>query len=141
MAREHELIITHGNGPQVGLLALQSLAYTDVDPYPLDVLGAESGGMISYMIEQELDDLLDHQKPCVTMLTQVEVDPDDPAFKNPTKFIGPVYDKEEAEQSLRVSLHRGCALACMAGGSEVSSRATRAESRKTEIASARAENP
>jgi carbamate kinase len=98
VAREHELIITHGNGPQVGLLALQSLAYQDVDPYPLDVLGAESGGMIGYMIEQELDDLLDHQKPCVTLLTQVEVDLNDPAFKNPTKFIGPVYGKAEAER-------------------------------------------
>ncbi|NTU82823.1 MAG: carbamate kinase [Chloroflexales bacterium] len=97
LAREHELIITHGNGPQVGLLALQSLAYEDVEPYPLDVLGAESGGMIGYMIEQELDTLLDHQKPCVTLLTQVEVDLNDPAFKNPTKFIGPVYSKEEAE--------------------------------------------
>ncbi|NTU83646.1 MAG: carbamate kinase [Chloroflexales bacterium] len=98
VAREHELIITHGNGPQVGLLALQSLAYTDVDPYPLDVLGAESGGMIGYMIEQELDTLLNHQKPCVTLLTQVEVDSNDPAFKDPTKFIGPVYSKEEAER-------------------------------------------
>lgn len=104
VAREHELIITHGNGPQVGLLALQSQAYKDVDPYPLDVLGAESEGMIGYMIEQELDTLLDGQKPCVTLLTQVEVDPADPAFRNPTKFIGPIYGKEAAD---RLAKERG----------------------------------
>jgi len=72
LARQHELIITYGNGPQVGLLALQSQAYTEVQPYPLDVLGAESEGMIGYMIAQELDDLFNHEKPCVTLLTQVE---------------------------------------------------------------------
>jgi carbamate kinase len=98
LAREHELVITHGNGPQVGLLALQSAAYAEVEAYPLDVLGAESQGMIGYMIEQELDMLLDSRPPCVTLLTQVEVDPHDPAFKDPTKFVGPVYDRAEAER-------------------------------------------
>lgn len=101
LAREHELVITHGNGPQVGLLALQSLAYTAVEPYPLDVLGAETEGMIGYMIEQELDALLEHQKPCVTLLTQVAVDLADPAFQRPTKYIGPVYGREEAEHLAR----------------------------------------
>lgn len=98
IAREGDLVVTHGNGPQVGLLALQSLAYTEVDPYPLDVLGAESEGMIGYMIEQELDDALAGAKPCVTLLTQVLVDLDDPAFANPTKFIGPVYTHEQADR-------------------------------------------
>lgn len=97
LAREHQLVITHGNGPQVGLLALQSAAYAEVEGYPLDVLGAESQGMIGYMIEQELDTLLDSQPPSVTLLTQVEVDPRDPAFKDPSKFVGPVYDRSEAE--------------------------------------------
>ncbi|HEX8033707.1 MAG TPA: carbamate kinase [Ktedonobacterales bacterium] len=101
LAREHQLVITHGNGPQVGLLALQSAAYTDVESYPLDVLGAESQGMIGYMIEQELDRLLDSRPPSVTLLTQVEVDPRDPAFKDPTKFVGPVYDQAEAARLAR----------------------------------------
>lgn len=98
LAREHQLVITHGNGPQVGLLALQSAAYTAVESYPLDVLGAESQGMIGYMIEQELDILMNSQPPTVTLLTQVEVDSQDPAFKDPSKFVGPVYDREEAER-------------------------------------------
>lgn len=101
LAREHQLVITHGNGPQVGLLALQSAAYADVESYPLDVLGAESQGMIGYMVEQELDILLNSQPPTVTLLTQVEVDPDDPAFKDPSKFVGPVYGREEAERLAR----------------------------------------
>lgn len=98
IAREHQLVITHGNGPQVGLLALQSAAYSAVEGYPLDVLGAESQGMIGYMIEQELDRILDSQPPTVTLLTQVEVDPGDPAFRDPSKFVGPVYTREEAER-------------------------------------------
>ncbi|SOB77100.1 carbamate kinase [Marinobacter sp. LV10R510-11A] len=93
----HQLVITHGNGPQVGLLALQGAAYKPEEAYPLDVLGAETGGMIGYMIEQEMENALGHDRPVATLLTQVVVDRDDPAFANPTKFIGPVYDKEEAE--------------------------------------------
>jgi len=93
----HQLVITHGNGPQVGLLALQGAAYKPEEAYPLDVLGAETGGMIGYMIEQELENALGHDRPVATLLTQVVVDPNDPAFANPTKFIGPVYDKAEAE--------------------------------------------
>lgn len=101
VARTHQLVITHGNGPQVGLLALQSAAYTAVETYPLDVLGAESQGMIGYMIEQELDQILQSQPPAVTLLTQVEVDPSDPAFKDPSKFVGPVYDEAEANRLAR----------------------------------------
>ncbi len=93
----HQLVITHGNGPQVGLLALQGAAYKPDEAYPLDVLGAETGGMIGYMIEQELENVLGHETPVATLLTQVVVDDRDPAFQNPTKFIGPVYDKAEAE--------------------------------------------
>ena len=91
--REHQLVITHGNGPQVGLLALQGAAYKPDEAYPLDVLGAETEGMIGYMIEQELGNLLPFEVPFATILTMVEVDPDDPGFGNPTKFIGPVYDE------------------------------------------------
>ncbi|HEX5015028.1 MAG TPA: carbamate kinase [Candidatus Limnocylindrales bacterium] len=98
IAAEHELVISHGNGPQVGLLALQGAAYTAVETYPLDVLGAQTEGMIGYLIEQELGNLLPIEKPFATLLTMVEVDPDDPAFADPNKFIGPVYEKAEAEQ-------------------------------------------
>lgn len=98
LAREHQLVISHGNGPQVGLLALQGAAYTNVDPYPLDVLGAQTEGMIGYMIEQELGNLLPFEQPLATILSMVEVDPDDPAFQSPAKPIGPVYSEEEARQ-------------------------------------------
>lgn len=98
VALDHEVIITHGNGPQVGLLALQSLAYTEVAPYPLDLLGAETEGMIGYLIEQELGNLLPFEKPLATVLTMTEVDPKDPAFDDPTKFVGPIYDRETAER-------------------------------------------
>ncbi|MFS2124007.1 carbamate kinase [Pseudomonas sp. Pseusp97] len=97
VAPGNELVIAHGNGPQVGLLALQGAAYEKVSPYPLDVLGAETEGMIGYMIEQEMGNLLPFEVPFATLLTQVEVDSKDPAFQNPTKPIGPVYSKEEAE--------------------------------------------
>jgi carbamate kinase len=98
LGREHELVISHGNGPQVGLLALQSAAYEQVAPYPLDVLGAQTEGMIGYMIEQELGNILPFEQPFATILSMVEVDPDDPAFQNPTKPIGPVYSEEEARR-------------------------------------------
>lgn len=94
----NELVIAHGNGPQVGLLALQGAAYQAVPAYPLDVLGAETEGMIGYIIEQELGNLLPFEVPFATLLTQVEVDPADPAFGNPSKPIGPVYSQEEAER-------------------------------------------
>jgi carbamate kinase len=98
VARKHRLVLSHGNGPQVGLLALQSAAYGAVDPYPLDVLGAETEGMVGYMIEQELGNLLPFEVPFATILTMVEVDPADPAFQTPTKFIGPVYEQAEADR-------------------------------------------
>jgi carbamate kinase len=97
VARAHQVVISHGNGPQVGLLALQGAAYKPDEAFPLDVLGAETEGMIGYMIEQELGNLLPFEVPFATVLTMVEVDPDDPAFQNPTKFVGPVYDKAEAD--------------------------------------------
>ncbi len=98
LAGEHELVLAHGNGPQVGLLALQASAYKEVEAYPLDVLGAQTEGMIGYMIEQELGNLLPFETPFATILTMVEVDPNDPAFQNPTKFVGPVYEQHEADR-------------------------------------------
>jgi carbamate kinase len=98
IARGHQLVLTHGNGPQVGLLALQASAYEEVEAYPLDVLGAQTEGMIGYVLEQELGNLLSAEVPFATILTMVEVDPSDPAFGNPTKFVGPVYDKETADR-------------------------------------------
>jgi len=92
----HEIVVTHGNGPQVGLLALQEEAYPGEDS-PLDVLGAETEGMIGYMIEQELGNLIPFEKPIATILTMVEVSADDPAFQDPTKFIGKVYAEAEAK--------------------------------------------
>ena len=98
VAMKHQLVLSHGNGPQVGLLALQADAYKEVEAYPLDVLGAQTQGMIGYMIEQELGNLLPFEVPFATLLTMVEVDLNDPAFQNPTKFVGPIYEKEAAEQ-------------------------------------------
>jgi len=94
----HDLVITHGNGPQVGLLALQGMAYKPDETYPLDMMGAETEGMIGYLIEQELENALNHDRTVASLLTQVRVDPDDPAFASPTKFVGPVYDRQEAER-------------------------------------------
>lgn len=96
LAREHDIVIAHGNGPQVGLLALQAAAYKEVAPYPLDILGAESVGMIGYLVEQELANALPQDAKLATLLTQVEVDRNDPAFARPEKPIGPVYDEAEA---------------------------------------------
>jgi carbamate kinase len=98
VAQAHQVVISHGNGPQVGLLALQGAAYKPDEAFPLDVLGAETEGMIGYMIEQELGNLLPFEVPFATVLTMVEVDPDDPGFQNPTKFVGPVYEKAEADR-------------------------------------------
>jgi carbamate kinase len=96
IARDHELIVTHGNGPQVGLLALQAEAYPEGGAYPLDVLGAESEGMIGYLLQQGLRNALADDRAVVTLLTQVRVDAADPAFASPTKPIGPIYDRLEA---------------------------------------------
>lgn len=104
----HQVVICHGNGPQVGLLALQSAALKPDEAYPLDVLGAETEGMIGYLIEQELENALPEGPRVATLLTQVEVDPGDPAFQNPTKPVGPVYDRQEAE---RLATGRGWAIA------------------------------
>jgi carbamate kinase len=107
LALEHELVISHGNGPQVGLLALQGAAYTAVDTYPLDVLGAQTDGMIGYIIQQELGNQLPFDKHLATLLTMIEVDGDDPAFATPTKPIGPMYDEAEAK---RLESEKGWAL-------------------------------
>ena len=95
---DHELVVTHGNGPQVGLLALQGAAYKPDEAYPLDVLGAQTDGMIGYMIEQELGNLLPLEAPLATIITMVEVDRNDPGFDDPTKFIGPIYEEADARQ-------------------------------------------
>lgn len=97
IAAKHEVILTHGNGPQVGLLALQAAAYLEVEPYPLDVLGAESQGMVGYLLEQELSNLLPSSKPVVSLITRVEVAADDAAFAHPTKPIGPMYSEAQAK--------------------------------------------
>ena len=97
LAQDYQLVVSHGNGPQVGLLSLQSAAYEEVEEYPLDILGAQTEGMIGYIIEQELGNLLPMEEPLATILTMVEVDPEDPAFDNPTKPIGPVYSEQEAK--------------------------------------------
>ena len=98
VAAAHQLVLTHGNGPQVGLLALQEAAYRKVEVYPLDVLGAQTDGMIGYLLEQELCNLLPVSRVVTTLLTRVEVDPKDPAFKKPSKPIGPVYTQAEAQR-------------------------------------------
>ena len=97
MADHHELIVTHGNGPQVGLLALQSESYPDVAPYPLDVLGAESEGMVGHMLELALRNALPG-RDLITVLTEVVVSAEDPAFHRPTKPIRPSYDEVTARR-------------------------------------------
>lgn len=113
IANDHELVITHGNGPQVGLLALQAASYGEVEPYPLDVLGAQTEGMIGYMIEQELGNLLPYDRPFATILTMVEVDPNDPALQNPTKPIGPSYSEADAK---KLAAEHGWSVALVAKG-------------------------
>ncbi len=98
VALKHDLVLTHGNGPQVGLLALQAAANTADQGYPLDVLGAQTDGMIGYLLEQELSNLLPADKVVVTLLTRVEVALDDPAFAHPSKPIGAVYNRAEADR-------------------------------------------
>ena len=97
LAKDHQIIVAHGNGPQVGLLALQAAAYAPQTLWPLDVLGAETEGMIGYLIEQELMNALPPGAECATLLTRVEVDRTDAAFDQPTKPIGPVYTADEAK--------------------------------------------
>jgi carbamate kinase len=97
LAAEHSIVVVHGNGPQVGLLSLQAESYTGAEPYPLDVLDAGTQGMIGYLIQQELRSLLPTGRQVVTLLTMVVVDPDDPAFASPTKFVGPGYGQDAAD--------------------------------------------
>ncbi len=97
LAIQHEAIFTHGNGPQIGLLALQAEAYSKVPPYPLDVLGAESEGLIGYLVERELGNHLPGRVVC-SLLTRVVVDRQDPAFDSPDKPIGPIYDEATARE-------------------------------------------
>jgi carbamate kinase len=98
----HQVVLTHGNGPQIGLLAMQQLSSVSGEAYPLDILGAQTEGMIGYLIQQELHNVLPPEKPVASLLTRVLVDPHDPAFANPTKFVGPVYDSAEADEIARV---------------------------------------
>ncbi len=98
LARDHQIIVAHGNGPQVGLMALQAAAYAPGTLWPLDVLGAETEGMIGYLIEQELMNALPPGSNVATLLTRVEVDPLDPAFGQPTKPIGPLYTAQEGKE-------------------------------------------
>jgi carbamate kinase len=98
IAERHELVVSHGNGPQIGLLALEEAAYEEVPDSPLDVLGAETQGMIGYLVEQELGNRLPFDKPLASLLTMIEVDPDDPAFADPSKPIGPIYTSAEADK-------------------------------------------
>jgi carbamate kinase len=107
LAADHQLVVTHGNGPQIGLLSLQSNAYDKVRPYPLDVLGAESEGMIGYLLDQALQNELPDRQ-VATLLTQVVVDPHAPAFAAPTKPVGPVYTEAEAR---RLAAERGWTVA------------------------------
>jgi carbamate kinase len=112
LAEDNELVVTHGNGPQVGLLALQAQSYAGVPPYPLDVLGAETEGMLGYLIERELRNRLP-DRAIAGLLTQVAVDPRDPAFGHPVKPIGAVYERAEAE---RLTAERGWTFVPRAGG-------------------------
>ncbi len=108
LAEGNQLVITHGNGPQVGLLAMQSASYTEAEEYPLDVLGAQTEGMLGYYIEQELGNMMPTETALASILTMVEVDPEDPAFQNPTKPIGLIFDEDEAK---RIAEEKGWSIA------------------------------
>ena len=101
VARKHKLVVAHGNGPQVGLLALEAAAYEEAEDFPLDVMGAETEGSIGYLIEQELGNLLPFERPFATLLTMVEVDRKDPAFAEPSKPIGSHMDEQTAQRLAR----------------------------------------
>ena len=98
LATGHELVVSHGNGPQVGLLALQAASYDEVSEYPFDVLDAQTGGMIGYLLESELSNHLGDRKPVAVLITRTLVAAQDPAFEDPTKFVGPTYSREEADR-------------------------------------------
>jgi carbamate kinase len=125
VAADNELVIAHGNGPQAGLLALQGEAYHDVPPYPLDVLGAETQGMIGYLVEQELGNLVPFDRPLATLLTMIEVDPQDPAFSDPVKPEGDTYRRVVPSprprrifelRQIRWLLEKGAVVICAGGG-------------------------
>jgi carbamate kinase len=97
LAAEHSIVVVHGNGPQVSPLALQAESYPGAEPYPVDVLDAGTQGMIGYLIQKELRNLLPPQIPVATVLTMITVDPDDPAFARPSTFVGPVYHRDAAD--------------------------------------------
>jgi len=98
LAEEHEVVVTHGNGPQVGLLALESAADPELDrPYPFDVLGAQTQGMIGYWLLQSLQNALPGRQ-VAAVINQTLVSAADPAFSAPTKFVGPVYDEATAQR-------------------------------------------
>jgi len=103
LSGKYKIVITHGNGPQVGNILLQNETAKGVAaPMPLYVCGAESQGLIGYMIQQSLHNLLQDvgkgDIPVATVVTQVVVDKNDPAFQNPTKPVGPFYSEEEAKR-------------------------------------------
>ncbi|PSW06802.1 carbamate kinase [Photobacterium lipolyticum] len=106
IAKEHEIVVVHGNGPQVGLLMEQNAAYQEYSPettpYPMDVLGSQTCGMVGYMLQQELRNI-DQSLAIATLVTQTEVSREDPAFANPTKFVGPVYTAERAKEIMAES--------------------------------------
>jgi carbamate kinase len=96
LLHDHDLVITHGNGPQVGILAIESAGDPALSrPYPLDVLGAQTQGMIGYWLVQALQNAA-AGKPAAGLICRTLVKADDPAFGDPTKFVGPVYDKPTA---------------------------------------------
>jgi carbamate kinase len=104
IAHEHELVVTHGNGPQVGVLAMQSASDPNLTtPYPLDVLGAQTQGMIGYWLLQALQNTLPGRQ-VAALINQTLVSASDPAFDHPTKFVGPVYPEDEA---MRLAAERG----------------------------------
>lgn len=102
---DYNIVITHGNGPQVGNILLQNIAGAKlygVPEMPLDICGAYSQGMIGYILEQQFRNVLEAEgleRDVITLITQVLVDKNDPAFQNPTKPIGPFYTKEEADKA------------------------------------------
>ena len=105
LVQDYKVVVTHGNGPQIGYILLKNeIAKKYAPPFPIDACGAQTQGWIGYMIQQSLKNIMmarGVEKEVITLITRVKVDKNDPAFQNPTKPIGPFFNKEQVASIMR----------------------------------------